>query len=162
MFRRVKSWSRRSTSSWFYTVVFRFHGSAMEGPWHAMETKIWIWSRPKFLSLPSILCSKGCHYQFLATEMDFGAWCLVCHLPELECELQLGPLRLPPATSRFMVLRFWKFEFRILHEGFEIFHIFPKVENMVLRFFKFQRNLKIWFRDFQKKSRLRRANWYNF
>ena len=60
----------------------------MEGPWHAMETKIWIWSG----ALTSILCSKGCHYQFLATEMDFGAWCLVCHLPELEYELQLGPL----------------------------------------------------------------------
>ena len=69
------------------------------------------------------------------------------------------PLRSPPATSRFMVLRFWKFEFRILHKGFEIFHISPKVENVVLRFLL---NLKIWFRDFQKISRLRRANWCIF
>ena len=69
------------------------------------------------------------------------------------------PLRSPPATSRFMVLRFWKFEFRILHKGFEIFHISPKVENVVLRFLL---NLKIWFRDFQKFSRLRRANWCIF
>ena len=89
----MKSWSRRSTFSPFYTVVFRFHGSAMEGPWHVMETKIWIWSRSKKISLSSILCSKGCHYQFLATEMDFGGWCLVCHLPELEGGIQLGPLR---------------------------------------------------------------------
>ena len=27
---------------------------------------------PKILSLPSILCSKGCHYQFLAPEIDLG------------------------------------------------------------------------------------------
>ena len=76
--------------------------------------------------------------------------------------LGVSPLTSPPATSRFMVLRFWKFEFRILHEGFEVFHIFPKVENTVLRFSEFQRNLKMWFPDFQKNSRLRRANWCIF
>ena len=70
----------------------------MDLPWkaHGMpwRPKSGFGHDPKKLSLPSILCSKGCHYQFLATEMDFGAWCLVCHLPELEYELQLGPLRI--------------------------------------------------------------------
>ena len=43
------------------------------------------------------------------------------------------PLRSPPATSKC--------------HGFEIFRIFPKVEN-VFEIFQIQRNLKIWFRDF--------------
>ena len=70
---------------------------SMDLPWKAHDMpwrpKSGFGHDPKNLSLPSILCSKGCHYQFLAPEIDFGAWCLVCHLPDLEYELQLGPLR---------------------------------------------------------------------
>ena len=89
---------------------------SMDLPWkaHGMpwRPKSGFGHDPKNLSLPSILCSKGCHYQFLATEMDFGAWCLVCHfrhLPELEGGIQLGPLKqvlanLPEVFEYFQLL----------------------------------------------------------
>ena len=70
---------------------------SMDLPWkvHGMpwRPKSGFGPDPKNLSFPSILCRKGCYYQFSATDMDFGVWCLVCHLPELECELQVGPLK---------------------------------------------------------------------